>query len=194
MKFPWSKVRSAEALPSERGFLEMAGREAGIPTRQAFLHFRDLVSADMDWADSRKVRFRKRASRARIGTLALTAGSTVVLGIPAIPDRTSIALPMVALVTLLSGLEPYYNWRSRWVLMEETQYRLNRIRDEMDYYLVTTPEADLTHDRLNEFFKAQQEIWNDVSRRWIEFRKLDQTQPTGGMSTDASGTLRFPAS
>src|SRR5258708_25629303 len=111
MKFPWSKVSSAEALPSERGFLEMAGREAGIPTRQAFLHFRDLVSADMDWADSRKVRFRKRASRARIGTLALTAGSTVVLGIPAIPDRTSLALPMVALVTLLSGLEPDYNWR-----------------------------------------------------------------------------------
>jgi hypothetical protein len=171
-------------LPSEHGYLGLAGRNPDMPLRPAFLHFRDLVSADMDWADSRKVRFRSYASRTRIAILMLTATSTVVLGIPAIPDRTSIALPMVAIVTLIGGLEPYFNWRSRWVLMEETQYRLNRIRDEMDYYLVLTPEADLTQQRLDEFFKAQQEIWNDVSRRWIEFRKLDQTQPTGGIPTN----------
>jgi hypothetical protein len=137
----------------------------------------------MDRADSRKIRFRARASRTRIATLALTAGSTVVLGVPAIPDRTSIALPMVALVALIGGLEPYFNWRSRWLLMEETQYRLNRVRDEMDYYLVITPEADISRDKLDEFFKDQQEIWSDVSRRGIEFRKLDQIQPTGRTPT-----------
>jgi hypothetical protein len=136
-----------------------------------------------------KVRFRTRASRTRIATLALTAGSTVVLGIPAIPHQTAIALPMVALVTLIGGLEPYFNWRSRWVLMEETQYLLNRIRDEMDYYLVITPEADISQDRLDKFFKAQQEIWSDVSRRWIEFRKLDQTQPTEGIPTTIGNAL-----
>jgi hypothetical protein len=27
--------------------------------------------------------------------------------------------------------------------MEEAQYRLNRLRDEMDYYLIATPSADL---------------------------------------------------
>jgi len=85
---------------------------------------------------------------------------------------------MVALVTLISALEPFFNWRSRWVLMEETQYRLNRIRDEMDYYLVTNA-ADLDRDRLNGFFADQQDIWQDVSRQWIEFRKQDQLQPGG---------------
>jgi len=118
-------------LLSERGFLEMAGRDDGTPLREAFLHFRDLVSADMDWADSRKARFRTRASSAKVAALALAAASTVVLGIPAIPNRAAIALPMVALVTLISALEPFFNWRSRWVLMEETQYRLNRIREEV---------------------------------------------------------------
>jgi hypothetical protein len=186
MKFPWRKTQVPSVLSSERGFLEVAGGDAGMPLREAFLRFRDLVSADMDWADSRKVRFRKQASRTRIATLALTARLTVVLGIPAIPDRTSIALPMVALVTLLGGLEPYFNWRARWVLMEETQYRLNRIRDEMDYYLVITPEADISQDKLHDFFKAQQEVWSDVSRRWIEFRKLDQAQPTGRIPTGIS--------
>ncbi|MFG1638813.1 hypothetical protein ACGFMK_00860 [Amycolatopsis sp. NPDC049252] len=66
-----------------------------------------------------------------------------MLGIPEIPARASIALPLVAMVTLLTGLETFFTWRSRWLLMEETQYRMNRLRDEMDYYLVTTPAAEL---------------------------------------------------
>jgi hypothetical protein len=190
MKLPRRAVRVPQALPSERGFLEIAGRDDGIPLREAFLRFRDLVSSDMDWADSRKVRFRVRATRVKVAALALTAASTVVLGIPAIPGRAAIALPMVALVTLISALEPFFNWRARWVLMEETQYRLNRIRDEMDYYLVTTPAADLDRDRLRGFFADQQEIWQDVSRQWIEFRKQDQSQPGGTPPLDASTRLR----
>jgi hypothetical protein len=44
----------------------------------------------------------------KVAALALTAASTVVLGIPAIPGRAAIALPMVALVTLISALEPFF--------------------------------------------------------------------------------------
>jgi len=162
--------------PSELGFLVMVGRDAELPLRDVFVRFRDLVSADMDWTDSRKVRFRKRASYVKIATLLLAAVSTVVLGIQAIPSRAEIALPMVALVTVIGGLETFFNWRSRWVLMEEAQYRLNQIRDEMDYYLVTTPAAELKKERLHEFFVQQQDVWGDVSRRWVEFRKLERSQ------------------
>ena len=190
MKLPRRPARVPQALPSERGFLEIAGRDDGISLRETFLRFRDLVSADMDWADSRKLRFRLRAAWAKVGALALTAASTVVLGIPAIPGRAAIALPMVALVALISALEPFFNWRARWVLMEETQYRLNRIRDEMDYYLVTMPTADLDRDRLHGFFTDQQDIWQDVSRQWIEFRKQDQSQPGGTPPLDASARLQ----
>lgn len=184
-------ARRPRVLTSEHGFLELAGREDGIPLREAFLRFRDLVSADMEWADSRKARFRTRASCAKVAALVLTGASTVVLGIPAIPGRAAIALPMVALVTLIGGLEPFYNWRSRWVLMEETQYRLNRIRDEMDYYLVTTLSADLDRERLRRFFADQQDIWNDVSRQWVEFRKLDRAQPgaPATMTMDGGSSL-----
>jgi hypothetical protein len=185
MRLTGRGIQAGGVAASERGFLDMAGRDADLPLREVLIGFRDLISADMDWADSRKARFRARASCARVATLALTAASTVVLGIPVIPDRTAIALPMVALVTLLSALEPFFNWRSRWVLMEETQYRLNRIRDEMDYYLVATPAADLDRDRLYRFFTDRQDTWNDVSRRWIEFRKLNQPQPHSTPPSDS---------
>jgi hypothetical protein len=178
----WPPKRSSPVLPSDLGFLKVAGREADIPLRQAFLKFRDLVASDMDWADFRKRRFRSRASRAKAAILLLTAASTVVLGIPAIPDRTYIALPMVALVTALSGFEGFFNWRSMWVLMEECQYRLNRLRDDVDYYIVLTPESELKKSQLDEYFKLQQEIWADVSRRWIEFRKLERASEGGDVT------------
>jgi hypothetical protein len=142
----------------------------------------------MEWTDSRKIRFRNRASAVKLATLALTASSTVVLGIQAIPSRASIALPMVALVTVLGALETFFSWRSRWVLMEEAQYRLNRLRDEMDYYLVATPSAEMHKDHLDQFFEEQQAVWSDVSRRWIEFRKLDRS-PQGDHSAEARSNV-----
>lgn len=143
------------------------------------MHFRDVVSADMAWVDSRKHRHRRRATQLRFATLSLTAASTVVLGIEAIPNRQWVALPMVALVTVLSGLEGFLSWRSMWVLMEETLYRLNRVRDRMDFHLVSTPVDDLTPNELRGFFDEQQEIWADVSRRWVGFRKLDREPGQG---------------
>ena len=159
-------------IDSEKGFLFVAGEDADIPLRDMFLKFRRTVSGDMEWADSRKHTFRRRASYVKVATLLLTAAATVVLGIEAIPSRAAIALPMVALVTVFSALDSFYNWRSRWVLMEEAQYRMNRLRDEIDYYIITTPAAELQEERLKEFFLDQQATWNDVSRRWVEFRKL----------------------
>jgi hypothetical protein len=125
--------------------------------------------------ERRGVQFRPRASLIKSATLLLTAASTVVLGIQAIPGRATIALPMVALVTAFGGFEGFFNWRSRWILMEECQYRLNRLRDEIDYYVVLTREADLTREQLDSFFRHQQQIWADVSKRWIEFRKLERS-------------------
>ncbi len=46
--------------------------------------------------------------------------------------------------------------------MEKTRYNLNRIRDELDYYLVGTPTAELSRGRLQEFFDRR---GGDVGRR-----------------------------
>ena len=68
-----------------------------------------------------------------LGSLILAGLWTVVLGIDAVPGRSCVALPLVTALTVLGGLEAFVNWRSRWVLMEETQYCVNGLRDEMDY-------------------------------------------------------------
>jgi hypothetical protein len=182
----WRRAKK-EQLPSERGLFELANRQLDLPIPEILQRFRDLVSADMDWVDSRKALFRQRATAVKVASLALAAISTVVLGIDAIPARASIALPMVALVGALGAAETYFNWRSRWVLMEESLYRLNRLRDEIDIYLVGTPSAQFSRDALTRFFDDQQLIWRDVSRRWVEFRKLEQP-PTGTVPPDVKGS------
>lgn len=168
----WFRLR--ESLPSERGLWELVEARGQLSEADALIAFRELISADMDWADSRKIRFRRSAAVVRLSALFLTAAAAVVLGIDAIPHRASIALPMVATVTFLSALDTFFNWRARWVLMEETQYRLNRIRDEIDFLLVAGKPEDVTREGLRSFFDEQQVIWADVSRRWIEFRRSSQ--------------------
>jgi hypothetical protein len=168
-----------QTIASERGLLAMAGNRAGLPTIEALAIFRELVSADMEWADSRKSHFRSRSSWSKGTSLVLTALSTVVLGIPQIPFNATIALPMVAAVALLGSLELFHNWRARWILMEETRYRLNRLRDEIDYLLVTRPSAEVSRDELDRLFADQQQIWADVSRQWVEFRRQGDAQQPG---------------
>jgi len=92
---------------------------------------------------------------------------------------------MVALVTMLGGLEAFHAWRPRWVLMEEAQGGFNHIRDEMDYYIVTTPPTELDKEVLHNFFAQQQAVWDEVSRRWVEFRKLDRS-PQGDRGVQQS--------
>ncbi|SCG42759.1 DUF4231 domain-containing protein [Micromonospora humi] len=161
---------------SEQGLLALASQRTPLSIPEALLAFRELVSADMEWADSRKTRFRRRSTWSKGLSLALTALSTVVLGIPQIPANASIALPMVAVVTLLGSLELFHNWRSRWISMEETRYRLNRLRDEIDYLLVTTSPDKITREHMDRFFADQQQIWADVSRQWVEFRRYGDAQ------------------
>ena len=166
-------------LPSDQGFLAIAGDQE-LSVREQVMSFRQLVSSDMDWTTIRRRRFQAKAARVKVTTLILTAASTVVLGISGIPARAAIALPMVALVSVLTALDTYFNWRSRWILMEETQYKLQRLRDKIDYYLVTTPAAEVAKTALDEFFSEQEVIWAEASKRWVEYRKAESS--TGGGS------------
>lgn len=42
------------------------------------------------------------------------------------------------------------------------------------HYIVTTPAAELSRGRLAEFFTEHQVVWDETSRQWVEFRKLDR--------------------
>ena len=121
-----------------------------------------------------KGEIRRSASAIRVLSLALTVASTIIPGLQQLNFWTGLAFSFVAVGTLVSGVEPLFNWRSRWILMEEAQYKLQRIRDELEYYLLKTPTADVALDDLDPFFERLQGLWTDTSERWLAYRRGGQ--------------------
>ncbi|AUG81146.1 hypothetical protein CFP65_6492 [Kitasatospora sp. MMS16-BH015] len=123
------------------------------------------------YARARKRRFRGASSVLKLVTLGLSAASTVILGLQNLDFWAGLAFALVAVVTLLGAVEGFFNWRARWVLMEETQYRFQRLADELEYLVVSTPAGELTHDQLRPLFEQYQGVWAQLSDRWLQERR-----------------------
>lgn len=123
------------------------------------------------YARSRKNRFRSRSSAVKMISLALTVTSTIILGLQKLNVWTGIAFSLVAVVTAVNTLEPFFAWRSRWVLMEEVQYEFYRLRDELSYYIAATNPQDLEESKLRSMFDQYQQVWEKLSNRWMEYRR-----------------------
>ena len=147
---------------------------SALAPHQVAVRLQGQVSDGITWARRRKAKFRRSASAIRVLSLVLAVASTIILGLQQLNFWTGLAFSFVAVGTLVSAVEPFFNWRSRWILMEEAQYRLQRIRDELEYYLLKTPAADVALDDLDPFFERLQGVWTDTSERWLTYRRGGQ--------------------
>ncbi|HEX3194805.1 MAG TPA: DUF4231 domain-containing protein [Streptosporangiaceae bacterium] len=69
------------------------------------------VSDGIAWARRRKAKFRRSASGIRIVSLVLAFASTIILGLQQLNFWTGLAFSFVAVGTLVSAVEPFFNWR-----------------------------------------------------------------------------------
>jgi len=60
--------------------------------------------------------------------------------------------------------------------MKLAQYKLRRIQDELEYYLMKTPAANVTLDDLDPFFERLQGVWTETSERWLADRPLGRSR------------------
>jgi hypothetical protein len=123
------------------------------------------------YARSRKNRFRSSSSVVKMVSLILTVTSTIILGLQNLNVWTGIAFSLVAVVTAINTLEPFFAWRSRWVLMEESQHKFYRLHDELTYYIAANQPDQLEETRLRNMFDEYQQIWDQLSNRWMESRR-----------------------
>jgi hypothetical protein len=106
--------------------------QAGLSPYEAAVRLRQQIVDGNGYARARKTRFRFFASSMKTLSLALSAASTVILGLQTLNFWAGLAFALVAVVTVINAVEPFFNWRSRWVLMEETQSRFYRLRDDLE--------------------------------------------------------------
>ncbi|TWF75590.1 hypothetical protein FHX44_111474 [Pseudonocardia hierapolitana] len=142
-----------------------------LSARELALWVRSEAVRGIVWAQPRKKRFRSAASITRMVTLGLSGASTVILGLQDLDFWASLGFSLVALSTVVAAVEPFFNWRSRWVLMEEAQAELRRIRDELDYLLATRGDDELRREDIEPFFERSQQVWRQTSTRWLDQRR-----------------------
>ncbi|MEV5879567.1 DUF4231 domain-containing protein [Streptomyces sp. NPDC052101] len=147
------------------------GPGAGLSPRETAVLLLDKIRQGNDYTRGKKQSFRRSASAIKILTLALSAASTIILGLQNLNTWAGLAFALVALGTLLGAVEPFFNWRSRWILMEEAQYRFQRLADDLEYLMASTAAGDLTYAHLGGVFASYQTIWDDLSRTWLEHRR-----------------------
>jgi hypothetical protein len=100
----------------------------------------ELLQAKVDDA-TRKVRGNRRDNRRKASLIKLTAtfcsaAATILLGLK-VPNLESqfkdIAFVLTALITLLSALEPFFNFRALWIEHEIALWKFYRLRDKIEF-------------------------------------------------------------
>jgi hypothetical protein len=143
---------------------------SGLKPLELARHLRDQIERANTYARARKHRFRWKSVAVRLTTLVLSAASTIILGLQNLDPWTGTAFSLVAVVTVVGALEPFFAWRSLWVLMEEASYKFHRLQDDLSYYIASTPPEQIDPERVKEMFARYQEIWDAQSANWLKLR------------------------
>jgi hypothetical protein len=145
--------------------------QPGLTPQQLALDIVSRIERGNHYARTRKRRFRRQSSIVRVASIVLSVTSTIILGLQTLTPWEGFAFALVATVTAVNALEPFFAWRSRWVLMEETQGKFYHLRDELTYYIASRRPEQIEESRVREFFDRYQNIWGDLSSRWMEYRR-----------------------
>jgi len=126
---------------------------------------------------SRKTRQNKiKASIIKVVSLLLSATVTILIGWNSNPFRelmNNIALTFASMVTLLSAIEPFFNYRALWIEHEEATWRFYSIRDDLEFYLAGRELSDVDRRELAEFHSRLRHTWDELSKKWLKFRRTE---------------------
>lgn len=122
------------------------------------------------YARWRRKQWSVRATVTQVLMFALSAGSTVTLGLAERDLFSSIGFVFSALVTAGSAIEPYFNWRSRWVLAEEALASWHEIEDALCTYVASNEVEALDRETILEFDRRRASTWERFSEKWLSRR------------------------
>lgn len=137
------------------------------------------IDESLAYIAKKRIFFQYRASLIKIVTIVLAAGITICLGLR-LPvyeaELRAIAFIMSGIVTLLNALEPFFNYRSLWIEHEEAKYKLHRLKDQIEFYIANDQCTSVETDKLVEFQANYHEIWDSLSNKWLQYRRISQSK------------------
>jgi len=144
---------------------------AGLSPHEAAAQLREWVLLGNGYMRSRKIRFRRSAAITKMAGLVMSAAATIILGIQNLTFWAGLGFSLVALTTVLNSVEPFFNWRSRWVFAEEAQHQLYKLQDDLERIVATKGPAELSHADMEEIYLRYGDIWKKFGAQWLEERR-----------------------
>lgn len=143
-------------------------------------HLEEKIQVDISKMKAKADRNKNQAAIVNIASVLLGAGVTIFLGLQIEGVETlfrNIALILGVLITAISGIDAFFNYRSLWIKQKVTLLHLYNLRNEIEFYRAGLQENDTISERkVTRFFKSYQEIWEMSSEEWLRLRSEDQQQ------------------
>lgn len=121
----------------------------------------------------------RRAARIKVATIVLAGSATILLGLQIAGAESwlkQLAFILGATATMLTALEPYFNYRALWVEHELALARLHRVKADLDFYLKGKAPEAIDSNALEGFHARHQAAWEDLSAAWIGYRRSKDTE------------------
>jgi hypothetical protein len=143
----------------------------GLSPYEAAVRLRDWTISANSYSRARKARFRSLSSGTKVLSLLLSGSATIILGLQNLSLWAGLGFSLVALITVINAIEPFFNWRSRWILAEEAQHRFYRLQEDLEYLVATRPKEELQVEDLADFYGRYQDTWNGFAEKWLAYRR-----------------------
>ncbi|HWB66264.1 MAG TPA: hypothetical protein VG708_05505 [Mycobacteriales bacterium] len=150
----------AEAKARERAQDPSHPLVAGLKPFELADMVRLRLLEDKDYARNRRWIWRNLASASMVLTLLLSAATTIALGLAHLGPLGTLGFVCSALVTVMIGIEPLFDWRARRAHADEALAAWDNLEENLAIYVASTPAKDLDQQVILDFDKDRRAVWS----------------------------------
>ena len=137
----------------------------------------ETIEKSISVARLRRSQNQRKASWVKTATIILSGLATIFLGLQLSGLEKifkEIAFVFSALVTLMTAIEPFFNWRALWVEHESALGDFHKLLDDLRYYLAGRSPEELEAKKMDSVYEDYQNVWKRVSDNWIGHRQSNR--------------------
>ncbi|OQY02241.1 MAG: hypothetical protein B6I26_01450 [Desulfobacteraceae bacterium 4572_130] len=120
---------------------------------------------------------KRKAIFLKVINTVLTGSAMIFLGLKCIGYsfwgvvQNLLPFIFISLATVINAIEPFFTYRAFWVEHEIALWHLHKLIDKFKYYISGINNDQIDLKILDEYEKEYIDIWNELSKNWIEHRK-----------------------
>lgn len=173
----WSRFKTATGLQDDPNPPKPGKLIQNMPAISYAAKIKEQLYKDRNYVRTKRARWATGAISIRLLAVGASGAATILLGLASLDGLAAWGFALSALVTLITTLEPFFNFRSRWVSADEALARWHSTEEELEAYVATRTAQDLEMSRLLEYDRTRRKEWDRFSQEWLNVRRQAENNP-----------------